>query len=199
MSSAVLPGKVDWTGDNPFIYLKTSEAGDWSSLSVFFRITASGHGTGHLSLVVTDPYTESAKALALTDNEPLARYLISEFVSNFALFRPVKAFGSLTLHGNAEFSQQIEDNAWAESARDKSAQAEVIFRWEGLQEPFAVHQPAHESGTGNHEMLSVFRPATAASVTVDGTPLPGSTVERDFLNGRAQSAALALSETWVRA
>ncbi len=199
MSSAVLAGKVDWTGDNPFIYLKTGEVGDWSSLSVFFRITASDHGTGHLLVVVTDPYAESAKALALTDNEPLARYLIAEFVSKFALFRPTNAFGSLTLHHNAEFSQQIDNHAWVESARDESAQVEAVLRWEGLQEPFAVHQPAHESGTGKHEMLSVFRPATAASVTVNGTPLPGSTVERDFLNGRAQSAALALSETWVRA
>lgn len=199
MPSTVLPGKVDWTGDNPFIYLKTDQDGDWSSLSVFFRVTASDYGTGHASLVVTDPYTEAAKALILTDNEPLARYLISDFVSKFVLFRPTQAFESMTIHGNARFDQHIEDDAWVEAADDQAAQTQIVFRWEGLTESFAVHQPANESGTGEHEMLSVFKPATTASVTVNGTALPGSTVERDFLNGRAQSAALALSETWIQA
>lgn len=55
MTSAVLSGKVDWTGDNPLIYLKTDPEVDWSSLTLFFRVTASDYGTGHLSLVVTDP------------------------------------------------------------------------------------------------------------------------------------------------
>lgn len=61
MPPTVLPGAVDWTGDNPFVYLKTDPAGDWSSLSLFFRITTSGHGTGHLILVVTDPMTTTSR------------------------------------------------------------------------------------------------------------------------------------------
>ncbi|OMB97177.1 hypothetical protein A5733_10490 [Mycobacterium sp. NS-7484] len=200
MTSTVLPGKVDWTGDNPFIYLKTDPTGDWSSLSVFFRITASDHGTGHLTAVVTDPYDpERASALGLTDNEPLARFLIEDFVSKFVLFRPTKAFESVKLHTNAEFSQDITDTAWVERARDASAGVEVAMQWDQLQPSFAVHQPAAESGTGRHEMLSVFLPAGSAVVTVNGTALPGATVERDFFGGRAQSAALALSETWVQA
>ncbi|MEN4396959.1 hypothetical protein ACNQR7_04550 [Mycolicibacterium senegalense] len=200
MTRTVLPGKVDWTGDNPFIYLKTDPTGDWSSLSVFFRITASDHGTGHLTLVVTDPYEpERASALGLTDNEPLARFLIENFVSKFVLFRPTDALRSVDLHTNAEFTQEVTDTAWLENARDASGGVAVSMRWERMQPSFAVHQPAEESGTGHHEMLSVFLPASAAAVKVNGTPLPGGTVERDFFGGRAQSAALALSETWVQA
>lgn len=200
MSPTVLPGKVDWTGDNPFIYLKTDPDGDWSSLSVFFRITASDYGTGHLTLVVTNPYDpQTASALALTDNERLAGYLIEDFVSRFVLFRPTDALKSVNVHSQAQFSQKIGSTSWAETARDPSSDTEVVMRWNAVGESFAVHQPAAESGTGRHEMLSVFRPATSASVTVNGAALPGSTVERDFLNGRAQSAALALSETWVQA
>ncbi|HRO16204.1 MAG TPA: hypothetical protein PLL33_14430 [Paracoccus sp. (in: a-proteobacteria)] len=48
-------------------------------------------------------------------------------------------------------------------------------------------------------MFSVFQPAGSASVTVDGQVLPGRTVERDFFDRRAQSAALAHSESWIRA
>lgn len=200
MTRTVLPGKVDWTGDNPFIYLKTDPGGDWSSLSVFFRITASDHGTGHLTLVVTDPYdAERASALGLTDNEPLARFLIEEFVSKFVLFRPTRALETVKLHADAVFSQDVTDTAWVETARDATTGVEVAMRWDRLQASFAVHQPAAESGTGRHEMLSVFLPAASAGVTVEGTALPGATVERDFFGGRAQSAALALSETWVQA
>jgi hypothetical protein len=200
MTSTVLPGKVDWTGDNPFIYLKTDPDGDWSSLSLFFRVTASEHGTGHLTLVVTDPYDPAqAKALALTDNEALAHFLIDEFASKFVLFRPTDVLKSVAMNTNAEFSQQVTESAWVETARDSVSGTEVALRWERLQTPFAVHQPAAESGTGRHEMLSVFRAAGSASVTVDGSALPGSTIERDWFTGRAQSAALALSETWVQA
>ncbi|MEV0669339.1 hypothetical protein [Mycobacterium sp. NPDC050441] len=200
MTNTVLPGKVDWTGDNPFIYLKTDPEGDWSSLSLFFRITASDHGTGHLTLVVTDPYdSERASALGLTDNAALARFLIEDFVSKFALFRPTNALESVKLHTNAEFSKEVTDTYRVETARDSLSGVEVAMRWERLQASFAVHQPAAESGTGRHEMLSVFLPAGSAYVTVDGAPLPGAAVERDFFGSRAQSAGLALSESWVQA
>ena len=48
-------------------------------------------------------------------------------------------------------------------------------------------------------MFAIFQPAGAASIEVNGTQLPGTTVERDFLNRIAQSAALANSESWVQA
>jgi len=200
MNPTVLPGAVDWTGDNPFVYLKSDPAGDWSSLSLFFRVTSSDHGTGHLILVVTDPYDQDkATALALTDNEPLARFLIEDFASHFALFRPTDALQRPALYTNAVFEQQLADSEWVESATDETAETTITMRWRNLAAPFAVHQPKHESGTTRHEMLSVFRPAESAVVEVNGVALPGSTVERDFFGGRAQSAAMALSETWIQA
>jgi hypothetical protein len=200
MTQTVLPGAVDWTGDNPFVYLKTDPTGDWSSLSLFFRITSSGYGTGHLILVVTDPYDkDKAAALGLTDNEPLARFLIDDFASHFALFRPTQVLKNPTLHTNAVFTRNIGDREWVESATDAMAQKTITLRWLNLDAPFAVHQPKHESGTTRHEMLSVFRPAESGVVEVDGVALPGTTVERDFFGRRAQSAAMALSETWIQA
>ncbi len=200
MTPTVLPGAVDWTGDNPFIYLKTDPAGDWSSLSLFFRVTSSGHGMGHLILAVIDPYDQdNAKAIGLTDNEPLARFLIEEFASKFVLFRPTDALKNPILHTNAVFEQRLGDSEWVESATDETADTTITMRWQNLGAPFAVHQPKHESGTGRHEMLSVFRPAQSGVVEVNGKALPGTTVERDFFGGRAQSAAMALSETWIQA
>jgi len=71
------------------------------------------------------------------------------------------------------------------------------MRWSDLQEMFAVAQPPSDSQTGRHEMFSVFQPAGSASIWLDGKYLPGATVERDFFDRRAQSAALAHSESWI--
>ncbi|MFB7223248.1 hypothetical protein [Streptomyces sp. NPDC056227] len=208
MADVVRPGKVDWTGDNPFIYLKTDPAGDWSALSLFFRVTASDFGPGSLVLTIEDPYDKRAEGadvpapvrLALTDNEPLARFLIDGFVRRFVLFRPATAaLDALELVGGAAFTTQGDGATMhTESARAEERGLSLAMTWEDLGTPFAVDVPGPQSGTGQHEMFSVFRTAGAAHVTVNDAVLPGSTVERDFLNGPAQSAALALSETWVR-
>ncbi|MDJ0358437.1 hypothetical protein [Paenarthrobacter sp. PH39-S1] len=202
MPDAVRHGAVAWTGDNPFIYLKTDPDNEWSSLSLFFRIAASRFGPGRLSLVIEQPYEEGTTAtirLALTDNEKLARFLINDFVAKFVLFRPSTALEDVKMVAEAVFSQHLAGSDWTETADAISdgVQHTIELRWEGLGEAFAVDVPAPESGTGLHEMFAVFRIADGASVTVDGARLPGTTVERPFLNGAGQSAGMAISETWV--
>jgi hypothetical protein len=201
MSTPVRPGAVEWTGDNPFIYLKTDPAGEWSTLALFFRITGSRLGAGSMLLVLEDPYagdSPGAARLCLTDSEPLAQMLLDGFVRRFPLFRPAgAALDALAVTAGASFEGEGDGRSWhAERAHAGGRTAEL--RWDGLGEPFAVVVPPASSATGEHEMLSVFAVARSASVTVDGTRLAGATIERDFLNGRGQSAALALSETWVR-
>lgn len=202
MPDVVRPGAVAWTGDNPFIYLKTDPNKEWSSLSLFFRIASSQFGPGRMSLVVEKPYEEdhpTAIRLVLTDNEKLARFLISDFVSKFLLFRPSTALEDVQVATDAVFSQHLDGEDWTETAAGVvgGVQRTVELRWEGLGEAFAAAVPAPESGTGLHEMFAVFRIASGASVTVDGARLPGTTVERPFLNGPGQSAGMAISETWV--
>lgn len=198
----VRSGKVDWTGDNPPIYLKTDPDGDWSTLALFFRINGSDLGRGHMTLVLEDPYDRGLAdplRLCCTDNAPLARYLLDDFVRKFGLFRPAAAaIDALEIIDGAVFSVEADyPRHIAEVAEFNGHRVEM--RWAGLQEMFAVAQPPQDSQTGRHEMFSVFQPATSASVVFDGRPLPGATVERDFFDRRAQSAALAHSESWIRA
>jgi hypothetical protein len=195
----VRSGDVAWTGDNPFIYLKKDPGGDWSSLSLFFRIAASKHGVGRAMVVVENPYdvspTGDEARLVLTDNGPMARWLVDEFVAKFLLFRPSTVLGDLDYIDSAEFTQHLDGDTWVESA--KSAEHSMSMTWRDLGAPFAVDQPAPQSGTGQHEMFAVFRIAGGGEVVVDGRRLDGSTVLRDFLNGPGQSAGMAISETWV--
>ncbi|MDJ0358259.1 hypothetical protein [Paenarthrobacter sp. PH39-S1] len=194
----VRQGAVAWTGDNPFIYLKRDPAGQWSSLSVFFRIAASPYGIGRAAVVVENPYDRTASGSArmvLTDNVEMAKYLVRDFVSKFVLFRPSEVMDDLEYIGGAEFQQTLEGDDWTETAT--AADRSITLTWRSLGEPFAVDVPGSESGTGQHEMFAVFRIAGGGEVNVDGRQLEGTTIERDFLNGRGQSAGMAISETWV--
>ena len=68
------PGTVDWTGENPGMYLKADPAGDWISLLCFFRITWSPHGPGHALVALEDPSGADAVGNQwLTGNAPMAR------------------------------------------------------------------------------------------------------------------------------
>ncbi len=205
MQDTVRPGDVDWTGDNPFIYLKHDPAAaEWSSLSLYFRVAVSPHGNGHAMLVLERPYEPAASQVTrvcLTDNAPLARYLLEDFVKKFGLFRPCAALiDRLEIVDGARFETEVRANeSHTETAHHADQGLSVSMTWQALGRPFAVDVPPAQTQTGVHEMFSVFQPAGAAFVSVNGRRLPGQTVERDFFGGRAQSAALAHSETWVRA
>jgi hypothetical protein len=203
MQHTVRKGIVDWTGDNPFIYLKRDAADtNWSSLSLYFRVAVSPHGAGKAIVVIEDPYDPAATRatrLCLTDNELLARYLLNGFVKKFALFRPgIAVIDAMEVIGGASFETRAgADGSHVESANHPERNLRVAMTWEGLGRAFAVDVPRADTQTGRHEMLSIFQPATSARVVVGDRRLAGDTVERDFFGGRAQSAALAFSETWL--
>jgi hypothetical protein len=202
MSELVCPGRVDWTGDNPFIYLKREGEDTWSSLSLFFRVSACRLGTGHVMLVIEDPAAgreaQGPVRLCLTDNPQLTRYLMGQFVRMFGLFRPLAFLSEIPVHAGAQFTTAGGSRSWTEIARLPGQNLEVSLTWAELEEPFAAIVPAVESATRRHEMMSVFCPAPRATVTVNGRTLPGAPVVREFLRRHCWSAALALSETWLR-
>ncbi len=192
-------GEVVWTGDNPFIYLKREGDERWANLALYFRVTASDHGTGHMVLVVQDPSGDgepSTAPVCLSDNEALARSLLSEFVIAFALFRPVAGIETCAISSPARFESE-SDGQGGVVERAVSGDQEVVLTWGDLETPFLADLAPGQSSTGRHEMVSVFRPAHSASISVGGVRLDGQPVMRDFLGRRCPSAALALSETWI--
>ena len=204
MITTVKPGAVDWTGDNPFIYLKTDPAGDWSALAVYFRIALSPYGVGQAMLVLEAPYQpeqDNARRLVLTDNLAMSRYLLSDFVKQFGLFRPCAVLlDDVRIVDGAKFTCEDTGQGFhIQRATHEQEGLSLEMHWEDLQRPFMADVPADKTQTGKHEMFTVFQPAASAWVGVNGQRLPGATVERDFFGGRAESAALAFSETWVQA
>ena len=56
---SINPGRVDWSGENPGIYLKHSAGDDdYCLLSLFFRVALSPYGRGHAAIVLAAPDAE---------------------------------------------------------------------------------------------------------------------------------------------
>ncbi len=199
----VKTGKMEWTGDNPFIYLKKDPNGDFTSLSVYFRIASSDYGPGKAILVLDNPYeadTDNKLRLLVTDNKELAEFLVKNFVRYFGLFRKAVALDHLKVITDGVFTTTNEfPKRVVEAVRSESEDLTIELHWNDLSQPaIPVDLAVHETQTQKHEMMAVFHPAQNAQVIVNGTPLEGQTIERDFNGARAQSASLANSETWVR-
>lgn len=195
------PGKVDWSGENPGMYLKEKPDGPFVTLVSLFRVVVSPYGRGHALILLESPLLDlsipEALNVCVTDNEPLARWLAKEFVSSFSAFRGVPALDSMRyvpLEGvRASGDQRLAYMEWV-----KGDGVEATLSWEGLGEPFMVELSKEKSATGRHEMFSLFVEAERVTATVNGRPLRGRPVPRDFQGRRSSTAFLAFSETWVR-
>ena len=195
-------GAVDWSGDNPGIYLKDSAEGPFKSLMVWFRIAWSPFGKGHAVVLFEDPSSTAGwptvANFCVSDNEPLARYLVENFCKRFGVFRDAKAFGPLqylpmTAHAAGG------DNLHSSSVSVTAPGLQLELLWGQLGKPFAADVLPDMTATGEHEMYSVFVESAQASITVNGRQLPGHPFPRPFMGRTASSAFLAFSETWITA
>jgi hypothetical protein len=195
------PGTVDWSGENPGMYLKETAEGPFVTLVSFFRVVLSPHGRGHALVLLESPLLDlsipEALNVCVTDNEPLARWLVQEFVAHFGAFRGVPALASIRYVPLTGVAASGDHRAgymeWV-----KGEDVEASLSWEGLGDPFMVELPVDKSATGRHEMFSLFVEASRVTATVNSRALRGRPVPRDFAGRRSSTAFLAFSETWVR-
>jgi hypothetical protein len=193
------PGTVEWSGENPGISLRTDPNGPFTTMASFFRVVLSPHGRGH-ALVLIMPRNEFVRTsnVCLTDNEPLARWLVTEFVSHFGAFKGNPALGSLVYRKlDAVETTGDPGNIYSETVR--AGDLTVTLTWSGLGVPFCFANPPALSATGVHHMPSLFVGCLDASILVNGRRLPGSPAPREVAGRKITSAMLAFSETWIRA
>lgn len=193
-------GKVEWSGENPGIYLKEDSGGDWSALGIFFRVVLSPHGAGTTMIVLEKPDEPAglpdANNLCLTDNEALTEYLIRDYMSKFPSFRGKKGLQSMS-HRHIDMVTTKGDLREFRSESVISGDLEVVMTWRDLQEPFAAEVAVDASATGEHEMYSVFIEAKSAEISVNGHYFSGQITTRNFLGENMSTAFLAISETWL--
>lgn len=197
----VNPGHVEWSGDNPGIYLKQHADGPLTALALFFRVVLSPHGCGTAMLILGDPDVAAgwpeSRNLCITDNQALSRYLLDGFVANMPSFRGKAGLTHASfLPLTAERTVGSTDSRFAEIVQSGTLIAEMA--WEQLGTPFAVEARKEQSSTGTHEMVSIFLEARAAQIMVAGESLDGQVAERQMFGRTISTAFLAFSETWIK-
>jgi hypothetical protein len=198
----VFTGNVDWSGENPGISLKDQPDGPFVTLASFFRVVLSPHGRGHALVLLQSPHDADPPAQAanvcLTDNEPLARYLVEGFLAHFGAWKGMPGLAGLSWRplDSVEAAGDPTDH-YSETV--KSGDLTVRLTWSGLGKPFCFALPPDKSATGRHHMPSLFVGCDDATVTVNGRQLPGKPAPREIAGHRISTAMLAFSETWIKA
>jgi hypothetical protein len=196
----IFPGKVDWSGENPGMYLKEKADGPFVTVLSFFRVMISPFGVGHALVMIQDPSSGAGTAerpnLCLTDNERLARWLVSDFAAHFAAFKGLPALGAMSYRAILGCHRGGHGESYAETVQAEGL--EVRLSWEGVGEIFALKLPPEKSATGKHTMLSVFAGAKDGVATVNGRRLPGHAVPREMAGRQITTAFLAFAESWIR-
>ncbi|MGK7863436.1 hypothetical protein [Falsiroseomonas sp. E2-1-a4] len=203
MSQTVLfPGEVEWTGENPGISLKEDPAGPFTTLASFFRVMLSPHGRGHALMLAQSPQEEAPPAeranLCLTDNEPLARWLLENYVTHFGAWRGLPALRGIQFRklDSVAVGGDVRTH-YSETLR--AGDLTVALEWKGLGAPFCFALSPAQSATGRHHMPTVFVGCQQATITVNGQKRPGAPIPREVAGQSIHTAMLAFSETWVRA
>jgi hypothetical protein len=196
------PGTIDWSGENPGLYLKEREDGPFTCLASFFRVVVSPHGFGHAAVILLDPAGQGGPSerpnACYTDNPSLARYLLAEFVPHFGAFKGNPRLDGLAIVDGVRFSHQGDHRSnWTE--RIEGNGLEISLTWGDFAEPFFVQYDRAHSATGRHEMFSVFVPGQTGAVVVNGLRGRGQPVGRDVAGKQSTTAFLAFSETWIKA
>ncbi len=147
MTETILfPGKVEWSGENPGISLKEDPSGPFTTLASFFRVMLSPHGRGHALVLLQAPEAEGAGNVCLTDNEPLARWLVSDYVAHFGAWRGLAGLRNL------EYRPLDSVTAGGDAITHCSetvlaADMQVALDWKGLGMPFCFAFAPAQSAT----------------------------------------------------
>jgi len=199
--TSVNPGRVEWSGENPGIYLKTDMAGDYSTLALFFRVVLSRKGRGTAALVLGAPDENrgwpDVPNFLLTDNQQMMRWIVDDWVTKMPTFRGRTGLQGMSWLGLDSCVRRPSDlkTQYTEVLRGSGIVLEMNWRQLGGSIPVEVTK--ENSATGEHEMYSVFQEAQQADILVNGTALPGEVAGREFFGRPMSTAFLAFSETWV--
>lgn len=199
---SINPGRVEWAGDNPGIYLKQHPGSTaYSTLALFFRVVLSPFGRGHAAIVLGAPDTArgwpEVPNLIMTDNQRLMRWIVDGWVTKMPTFVGKAGLGAMTWLDCESVEKRPSDlkSRYSETLRGSGVTVEMV--WRDMGPPLSVEVTKENSATKEHEMYSVFLEAKAAQIIVNGTPLAGAVAQRQFFGRTMSTAFLAFSETWI--
>jgi hypothetical protein len=184
------PNEVRLTGENSFIRLSQG-GGDFTTRASHWRVWFSPAGMGCVLLLQSE--LTDGQTRIYSDNIALARWLQEELESQI---NPPNADPNIPVI-EATFSRTGDSSSfWTEYI--SSDDAEISMTWHDFIDPFIVRVEAGTRPTGPHGVYSCFIPAKGARLTVNGQQAAGSPQPQERDGHTSSTAALAISESWVR-
>lgn len=200
LSIPITPGTVDWTGENPGILLKNADGG-FSAMALFFRVSWSPAGSGHLLLLYGSPQSrfgnEKAPNVLLGDNPDLAEFLKENFIGKLGAFRDAAPFTHLQYKQALSVRSDGDPMGHRYSEIVAGHDLCVELAWEKLEQPIALELVPEQVGTQEHVMFTLLVPARKARIMVNGSALQGSVGSRVQAGLETTTAFLYFAETWI--
>ena len=199
--TSVNTGRVDWSGENPGIYLKQDPEQDYTALALFFRVVLSPYGRGHAAIVLAQPDLAGGwpdtPNFIMTDNQRMMRWIVDGWVRKMPTFVGREGLSHMRWLDLDSVEKKPGDmkTRYCEILRGGGVTLEM--QWLDLGPPLPVEVTRENSATGEHEMYSVFLEAAQANILINGTALTGQVGQRQFFGRTMSTAFLAFSETWV--
>jgi len=189
-------GRVAISGENPVINLSMTGGAPNSTSVSFWRVVYSPVGMGHVCYITADLTGNGSSKddirMAFTDNQDLFGYIDTAIMPMLD-----GAYRKDPVHSWPATFERSGDTrtAWKETVRAEKFTIELV--WKDFIQPFLLDKPM--GGTANpYGITSMFLPARAADVIINGTRVAGQPYPRMRGTTPNSSAFLAFSETWVQ-
>lgn len=184
--------RVILTGENPFIRLSATDAGEVTTNASFWRILLSPAGPGHV-LYVKSELTQDRWRI-YSDNIAMTRWLQSTVQG---MLNPELRDESIpvvdaecTRSGNAR-------DFWTE--RFDTTDEEIALTWYKIGDPLLIHTQPNADPGRPYGVCTVLIPALGARLTMNGRQAAGQPWPREREGRPFSTCALAFSESWTEA
>ena len=190
---ALDPHHLILTGENPFIRINASDAGEtFSTNASYWRIITCPAGPGHVLYMKSELTGDRWRIYS--DNIAMARWL-QETVQG--MLNPELKDQSIPV-SDADFYKEGDPRYfWTEhvSAHDE----EIALTWYRIGEPLLIHTEPNAVPGRPYGVCTVLIPALGARLTHNGRQAAGQAWPRQREGRPFSTSALAFSESWTEA
>ncbi len=188
MAAHTDPNEVRLTGENQYMRLHEEAQGPMTTRCGHWRVLLSPVGPGHVLFLRSDVTDNQVRIYA--DSAELARWLQQEIVTT-------GEFSDQTIEVIAARFNRMGDTQsfWTETI--ETASTHIVLTWRDFDTPFVISVPVGDDPNRPLGWSSVFVPARAAQLTLNGVVATGQPFPEPRGNHLSSTAGLALSETWL--
>ncbi len=179
-------------GENPALTLYLPGTDEVSAIASFWACSLTPWGPG-LALILWTP--DGKGAGIYTDNQPLARALVTDLVQYFPEFQGVPLSGLPFIAAECWYNF---DGQRYEVACQAPGEHTAEAAWAGILDRKLVRWPGFPAGPARYDLSTVICPCREAEVWLDGQRLPGQPQLGQTAEGTPGSSAfMAFGETWL--